>query len=618
MSPEQVSGDPAAVDSRTDVYSLGVILFLLLGDRLPFDLSGKTLGEAIATVQRGDMPRLRAVAPDVDPDLDAICARALDADKARRYPSAAELAADVRRFLHDEPIVARPPSTAYQLRKLARRHRGAFYGVMATTAAIVVGLVAVTALLIGEREARRELQRSYAVTREVVHFLSEVLEHPDEQADESVSLLSALQRGARLLAQPSAWQPQSIGWIHSILGESFVAMNQSVAGERHLEESLRLLGDSPEHDAGAIRTLSTLASSQAGRGQRAAAIESSTRAVARARAAPGDGGRDLLRAVLHHCSVLRVVGDLDGAEETAREFHTLLEALDADADERARQRGLVARMLGEIAMERARHEEAARHLAESLAELERAGISQTDDYADTLDAYAKSLAAMRDPSALEVARDALSLTRRIHGRAHRDTIAAHQTVAVALMRGDDMSGFLDSMREAAAIAREVWPDPHPSRVAVEANLAEAALSVGEIDEARRVGERALADGEFVFDGPDPALSNCAVVLARVYLKQGEIGLARDSIRRAIDINLATVGEAHLHTILSYHILAQVERAAHDVDAEIRALRGALRAASADGKQRSPPGGRHAIVADPRAGAERGRPVGRRGRAAAGR
>jgi WD40 repeat protein/predicted Ser/Thr protein kinase len=155
MSPEQITADPAAVDRRADVYALGVILFELLAHRLPYRLEDRPLAEVARLILEQDPPRLGSLDPELRGDLETIVAKGLEKDPARRYASAADLAADLRRWLAHEPIRARPPSALYHLRKFARRHTGLVGGVAATVVALVMGLAGTILFAVGESRQRR-------------------------------------------------------------------------------------------------------------------------------------------------------------------------------------------------------------------------------------------------------------------------------------------------------------------------------------------------------------------------------------------------------------------------------------------------------------------------------
>jgi len=189
MSPEQAQSSRIDVDTRTDVYSLGVLLYELLTGRTPFESDHlvrigieemrRTLLESepprpssIVTTLQGDLLTRTAQSRQVEPvrlapllrgDLDWIVMKALEKDRNRRYQTANALAMDVQRFLDNEPIVARPPSRVYQLQKLVRRNKGVFASGAALTLCLAVGFAVVTVLLIHERDLR---ERAVAAEKE--------------------------------------------------------------------------------------------------------------------------------------------------------------------------------------------------------------------------------------------------------------------------------------------------------------------------------------------------------------------------------------------------------------------------------------------------------------------
>jgi WD40 repeat protein/serine/threonine protein kinase len=137
MSPEQVSGDAREIDTRSDVYALGVLLFELLTGKLPHPVGERTLPQMLIVIRDDAAPKLSSIDRAFAGDLDAIAAMALAKEKERRYASAAELDGDLRRYLDGDPVRAKQDSAMYQLRKQMHRHR---YAVLAATL-VLFGLV---------------------------------------------------------------------------------------------------------------------------------------------------------------------------------------------------------------------------------------------------------------------------------------------------------------------------------------------------------------------------------------------------------------------------------------------------------------------------------------------
>ncbi len=198
MSPEQIAGDAAGVDTRSDVYALGVIAYELLANKLPYQVGRKMLHEAARIIQEEDPQPLSLVHRTFRGDVETIVGKAMEKDRQQRYHSAAEMAADIRRHLSDEPIVARPPSTIYQLRKFAKRNKGLVGGVAGAFVVLIVASVVSTVLAVQATRARRDeaaqRERAERNLAAAIGAVDKYLTNVSESADLKAAGLEPLRR----------------------------------------------------------------------------------------------------------------------------------------------------------------------------------------------------------------------------------------------------------------------------------------------------------------------------------------------------------------------------------------------------------------------------------------
>jgi tetratricopeptide (TPR) repeat protein len=241
MSPEQLRGDPAEIDTRSDVYSLGLILYELLAGRRPYDLSRLSLPEAVLRLQQADPPPLDSLQRNLRGDLTTIVAKSIEKARERRYQSAGELAADLERFQRNEPIVARPPGAIYLLRKFAWRHR-------AWTAAAAVSLLAIVggAAAAGWQavEATRERNTALTATRRaerINRFLMRVLSAADPRnSSADVTIRQALDAATESIATELAGDDLVAGDVHHMIASIYERLSQHDRAEVQMRKALEI------------------------------------------------------------------------------------------------------------------------------------------------------------------------------------------------------------------------------------------------------------------------------------------------------------------------------------------------------------------------------------------
>ena len=274
MSPEQVSGDAKQIDTRTDVYSLGAVLFELLAGRPPHDVSTALLPEAARKICEEVPTRLATIDRKLSGDIDTIVARALAKNKSRRYQSASELAADIRHCLRGEPIEARRDSGLYVLGKNLRRHRWA----VAACVAFVVGLSGF-ALYAGmqagrygrlaerEREAHEQSlaaqqeaveQRELAVAearraKDITAFLEDTfgLANPDITQTSGLTMKELLDRASEKVDASFVDQPEAEAAVRTAIGRAYASMGEPNRAMPHLYRAMQIrefIVDSPPEE----------------------------------------------------------------------------------------------------------------------------------------------------------------------------------------------------------------------------------------------------------------------------------------------------------------------------------------------------------------------------------
>jgi serine/threonine protein kinase len=261
MSPEQAEMSGLDVDTRTDIYSLGVLLYELLTSATPFDAKElreagyiqmqriireteplkpstklNTMGDALTDIAKHRDVQPGELCKIVRGDLDWIAMKTLEKDRTRRYETANELAMDIERHLGDEPVVAGPPSTVYRARKFVRRNRPLVIGVSAVLIVLIAGVIASTMFALS---AKHQAQISQAVTEFLTNDLLASVS-PEKAKSPEVTVRYILDAASKDLGGKFGDKPFVEAPIRVTLGSTYQKLGDYKAAEPHLKRALEL------------------------------------------------------------------------------------------------------------------------------------------------------------------------------------------------------------------------------------------------------------------------------------------------------------------------------------------------------------------------------------------
>lgn len=561
MSPEQLAGNPNDLDTRSDVYTLGVVLYELLSGRLPHQVEGKTIADAVRTIEDNEPMPLGTVDRIYRGDLQTIVGKAMERDKERRYQSAADLAADIGRFLRDEPIMARPPSTSYKLIKFARRNKGLVAGVGLAVLLLFAGIGATSWQAAratkgwaaaedrkNEAEAARDEAR---VERDNARAMNEYLKDmflsidPENAMGREVTVREVLDGASAKSETAFAGKPRVEASMRNTLATTYRAIGHLKESEVHHRAALEILRRTVGNEADeTIETLRNLSVVLADEAQFDEAEKLSREAVALCEKTRGHEHADTALAMGELARVLQETGRYDDADKLMKESIRI-----GLATVGGRNTQLISIMhnYGTSLKDHGKLAEAETYLRDVLklrVELHGEEHPQTSFTMNNLAATLQKLG--KNEEALTLFEKTLAIRRKIMGEEHPATITAMSNLGVTYLgmgRKDDAEPLLT---KAYAGYLKTLGAEHSKTLVTMSSIAYLYEEQGKKDDAIAMYAKIVETGRRVSGGKDPETWSPMNNLAMLYQTQGRIVEARALYEELLGLCAQTLPADHYY------------------------------------------------------------------------
>jgi len=549
MSPEQLAGDPEAVDTRSDVYSLGVVAYEALTGRLPYDVTGRSFPDMVRTFVEAEPLRPSRSNPRLRGDLDLILLKALAKDPERRYSSAAALGEDLRRHQADEPIRARPPSAPYALRKFARRHPALVIGILGMIVTVMAG--SAVSLLYASRWRRAEAdaqvrrlraEREARIRAAVAGVLERLLREADPAVTPDVepTLRQVLDRAARMaVAELASGEPEVEIPVRRAVARAYLGLGAHQEAEGHARAAFALAQrlHGPDHPEVAADQ-AVLGQAAAGRGRHREAVDHLRRSL---ELAAGPGTDPVLATAVRGALGVSLyeLGEFEEAEGLFRESHDALRSLHGPRSVQAAlalgNLGNVLQAKGDLSAAEHLHREVLAILVEALGDGHPRAAQEEVALAGTLNL------AGRPAEAERLARQALAVFRKRFDKGGPRTASALLQLGIAVRDCGRAAEALPLLEEALAIQERASGPAHLRLVEALMNVGSARFQLGDLDGSEAAVRRAVEIGDRVLGPTHRMAFDAHRGLGLVHERRGRPEKAVAEFRHAIEAARTVLG-----------------------------------------------------------------------------
>ncbi len=600
MSPEQADLTGEDVDIRTDVYSLGMVLYELLVGALPIDAKALRKGGLIELqriIREEDPPRpstrvshmgkrsvtsagsRRTTVPDLvkslKGDLDWIVIRCLEKDRSRRYDSPQEIAADIRRHLADEPVLASPPSFSYRTSKFVRRHLVGVISVAVLVIGLIVGTVGATVGLMRARRAEEKAQLEALSSETVTTVLTGMLAGLDPEAAGEL-----LARDVRERVEEH-WREQgkTEAEVAALLGgldRAMEGVNVTGTGLRLLDEMILSRSRGPieehltEHPQIAARLEHTVGTTYGILGLTTKSEPHLLRALELRERELGRDHPDTLGTMNSLAALYWVQGRYDEAEPL---FVATLEARKRLLGDDDPQTLASMHNLATLYNNLGRYDQAEPLFLETLEKHKRV---LGEDHPNTLGsmnnlAYLYSVQG-RYAEAESLFLETLETEQRALGSDHPDTLGTMSDLAALYIHLGRYEEAEPLLLEALESQRRVLGNDHPNTLGTMNQLAALSIDRGRYEEAEPLLLEVLEIQSLVLGDDHPVTLSSTSLLGRLYANTGRLEPAGTLLHEVLDRRLQILGDHHPDVGDSYYGLACWAAASGSDDESIAYLR----------------------------------------------